>query len=77
MQGKSLLARMFLKMIRLYQRWLSPMIGHWCRFSPTCSRYGAEAIARHGACKGGWLTIRRLARCTPWGGQGFDPVPKE
>ncbi|MFZ4540275.1 MAG: membrane protein insertion efficiency factor YidD [Rickettsiales bacterium] len=46
-----------------------------CRFNPTCSHYAAEAITRHGACVGAWLTLKRLARCHPWGGAGDDPVP--
>ena len=46
-----------------------------CRYSPTCSHYGIAAIERHGARKGGWLTLRRIGRCHPWGGMGVDPVP--
>lgn len=46
-----------------------------CRFTPSCSAYGIEAVSRHGAVKGGWLTLRRVCRCHPWGGHGPDPVP--
>ncbi|MDA0802388.1 MAG: membrane protein insertion efficiency factor YidD [Planctomycetota bacterium] len=62
-------------LIRAYQLTLSPIIGRSCRFQPTCSRYGAEAISSHGAIRGGWLTVRRVCRCHPWGGSGHDPVP--
>ena len=47
-----------------------------CRYDPTCSNYALEALARHGAVRGNWLTVRRLARCHPWGGHGWDPVPQ-
>jgi len=46
-----------------------------CRFVPTCPAYGVEALKKHGPWKGGWFTIKRLARCHPWGGSGYDPVP--
>ncbi len=65
----------FLLLIRAYQLCLSPLMAPHCRFTPTCSRYAYDAITRHGACKGGWLAIKRLARCHPWGGSGDDPVP--
>lgn len=62
-------------LIRLYQYCLSPLVGHGCRYLPTCSEYGREAIERHGVIRGIWLTARRLLRCQPWGGHGYDPVP--
>jgi len=61
--------------IRFYQLFISPLTPGYCRYWPSCSAYGMTAIARHGALKGGWLTLRRILRCHPWGGWGFDPVP--
>lgn len=61
--------------IRLYRATVSLFLFTSCRFYPTCSHYGEEAVRKHGAIKGGWLTIKRLARCTPFGGHGYDPVP--
>lgn len=63
------------KLIRLYQICLSPYFGQECRFAPTCSHYAHDAVARHGAVKGGWLGLRRIARCNPWHPGGHDPVP--
>lgn len=63
-------------LIRGYQLFISPWIGPRCRFLPTCSDYALDALARHGAIRGGWLTVRRLVRCHPFGGSGFDPVPE-
>ena len=62
--------------IRLYQLTLSGFVGFHCRYQPTCSAYGIEAIERHGLAKGLALTLRRLMRCHPWGGSGYDPVPQ-
>jgi uncharacterized protein len=62
-------------LIRGYQRFLSPLLPPSCRFYPSCSQYALEAIGRHGALKGSWLAIRRLARCHPFNAGGFDPVP--
>ena len=61
--------------VRAYQMVLSPLLGANCRYQPTCSAYALEALERHGAWRGGWLTLRRIARCHPWGGSGYDPVP--
>ncbi len=62
-------------LIRGYQLLLSPLLPPSCRFHPSCSRYALEAIVRHGALKGTWLAVRRLARCHPFHPGGFDPVP--
>ena len=62
-------------MIRLYQLAVSPYLAMSCRFQPTCSCYAHRAIARHGAVAGGLMSLRRIARCHPWGGAGYDPVP--
>jgi putative membrane protein insertion efficiency factor len=61
--------------LRAYRLALSPFLGVNCRFHPSCSDYAAEALETHGAFKGSWLGLRRMARCHPWGGGGFDPVP--
>jgi putative membrane protein insertion efficiency factor len=72
---KYLLGRFFLAIIQLYRWFLSPLLGAACRFTPTCSQYGKEAIEKFGPFKGAWLTIKRIGRCHPWGGHGHDPVP--
>ena len=61
--------------VRFYRLTFSPWVGHSCRYQPTCSAYAMEALARHGGIKGGWLTLRRILRCHPWGGSGIDNVP--
>ncbi len=63
-------------LIRGYQYTLSPFIGNQCRFHPTCSHYALDAISKHGALRGVWLTLRRLLRCHPFNPGGFDPVPE-
>ena len=72
---KNLLAKLLIGMIRLYQVTLSPFIRRACRYTPTCSNYGIEAIRKHGPFKGSWLTLKRVLSCNPWGGSGYDPVP--
>lgn len=62
-------------LVALYRYGISPLLPPSCRYQPTCSAYAMEAIDRHGPLKGGLLAIRRLLRCHPWGGNGFDPVP--
>ena len=68
-------ARLLALPVRGYRLVFSPWVGHNCRFQPTCSAYALEALETHGAVGGGWLALRRILRCHPWGGQGFDPVP--
>ena len=67
--------KLVLMSIVLYQRTVSPFLPMSCRYLPTCSHYSHEAVSRHGTLKGGWLTLKRLARCHPLGGKGYDPVP--
>ena len=68
--------RFFLWLIRLYRKHVSPASPGKCRFIPTCSEYGMEAIEKYGACKGGWLTFKRLLRCNPFNhSDPYDPVP--
>jgi len=69
------LALPFILLIKLYQVIVSPWLGPKCRYTPSCSAYGIEALKKHGVFKGGWLTLKRISRCHPWGGHGYDPVP--
>ena len=64
-----------LRLIRAYQVAVSPLLGCRCRYLPTCSEYAYQAVEAHGTLRGGWLALRRLTRCTPWGGHGYDPAP--
>lgn len=68
-------AKLMLLFIRLYRCCISPMIPPRCRFVPTCSQYALEAVQKYGALKGGWLALKRIARCHPLGGCGHDPLP--
>lgn len=69
------LARLFAVPVKAYRLLFSPWVGHNCRYQPTCSQYALDALEQHGAVRGGWLTLRRIARCHPWGASGYDPVP--
>jgi putative membrane protein insertion efficiency factor len=69
------LTKLLILLIRLYQITLSPWLGNACRYTPTCSNYGIQALEKYGAFKGSWLTIKRVLSCNPWGGSGYDPVP--
>jgi len=75
MGGTSPVARAILALIGLYRAAISPRLPPACRFTPSCSAYAEEAVRRHGAARGGWLALRRLLRCQPLGGKGYDPVP--
>jgi hypothetical protein len=69
-------AKILIGAVRLYQLAISSWTPASCRFTPTCSTYAIEAVARHGAAKGAWMALKRIGCCHPWGGHGYDPVPK-
>ncbi len=71
-----MIARALVLLVRLYQRLISPLLPPSCRFYPSCSAYAVEALQRHGALRGSWLTARRLGRCHPFHPGGLDPVPE-
>ncbi len=71
----SIFSFVFCTIIRIYQKIFSPLLLPSCRYTPTCSQYGIEAIRKHGPWKGGRLIIKRICSCHPWGGEGHDPVP--
>ena len=65
----------FIGLIKIYQWIISPLFGPKCRFTPSCSNYALQALKKYGVFKGTWLAVKRIARCHPWGGHGYDPVP--
>lgn len=69
------LARIMLGLIWFYRHCISPLTSAACRYTPTCSQYAQEAIRKYGPFRGGWLALKRILRCHPWGGSGYDPVP--
>ncbi|MGG7662444.1 membrane protein insertion efficiency factor YidD [Dyadobacter sp. BHUBP1] len=66
---------LLIALVRFYQAALSPYFPNSCRYTPTCSQYMIEAVQKHGPFKGGWMGLKRIARCHPWSGHGHDPVP--
>jgi putative membrane protein insertion efficiency factor len=70
-----LLAWPLLGIVWIYSYTISPLLGANCRFEPTCSAYAKEALQKYGGIRGGWLALRRIGRCHPWGGSGYDPLP--
>ncbi|MDO3694742.1 membrane protein insertion efficiency factor YidD [Wenyingzhuangia sp. chi5] len=74
---KKILIFPFILLIRFYQGAISPFTPATCRYLPTCSSYSIEALQKHGIIYGGWLAIKRIASCHPWGGSGYDPVPEK
>lgn len=75
MKISKLLSGLLILPIRFYQMSISPMLPASCRYAPTCSQYAIEALRKHGPIRGSWLAIKRILRCHPWGGSGYDPVP--
>lgn len=70
-----MLAKPLIGLVRLYRMLISPWLGSNCRYQPTCSNYAIEALQVHGVLRGSWLAAKRIGRCHPWGGSGYDPVP--
>ena len=72
---KKILVALLVLPIQFYRHCISPLFPPVCRFTPTCSQYTIEALRKHGPVRGLWLAIKRICRCNPWGGSGYDPVP--
>ena len=71
----NLLKHLIINIIKIYQRFISPFFPSSCKFSPSCSRYGIEAINKYGAIRGSFLTVKRVLKCNPWNNGGYDPIP--
>ena len=69
------MSKLMILFIQFYRHAISPLFPPACRYTPTCSQYAIEALKKYGALKGGWLAVKRICRCNPWGGSGYDPVP--
>jgi hypothetical protein len=72
---KKWLAVPFIYLVKFYRKAISPLTPATCRYSPTCSQYSLTALQKYGLFKGGWMSIKRILSCNPWGGSGYDPVP--
>lgn len=72
---KKIVVALMVLPIKFYQGAISPMFPACCRYTPTCSQYAIQALRKHGPLRGSWLAIKRICRCHPWGGSGYDPVP--
>lgn len=72
---KWIVSKIIVFLIRIYQLSISPFLGSNCRYQPTCSQYSVDAVNKYGPLKGGWLALKRISSCHPWGGHGHDPVP--
>jgi len=72
---KWIVSKIIVFLIRIYQLSISPFLGSNCRYQPTCSQYSVDAVNKYGPLKGGWLALKRILSCHPWGGHGHDPVP--
>lgn len=70
-----MLKKLAILLVKFYQAAIRPLLPNACRYTPSCSQYSIEAINKYGAIKGSWLGLRRISRCHPWGGHGYDPVP--
>jgi putative membrane protein insertion efficiency factor len=74
-RGPQATTRALVRLVRMYQRLVSPVLPDTCRYTPSCSEYTAQALTTHGMVRGAWLSVRRIARCHPWADGGYDPVP--
>ena len=72
-----MIKKLLILLIKFYQKCLSPILPNVCRYTPSCSEYFIQALQIHGVIKGSWLGIKRILRCHPWGGKGYDPVPEK
>lgn len=75
MKPGKIINAMLIGLVKFYKLAISPYLPNACRYAPTCSQYAIDALGKHGPLKGGWMALKRISRCHPWGGHGYDPVP--